>query len=199
MLDFVPPWSPQGEAGQHDAGESRHAITPRRAAFECCLQTAAIRKPMGCAPTLSNGPVRPQPSRARGVRVSRSNRSRSPSSRLGSRSMARASQDCSHPACPLTQPCPIHAKRPWQGSTRREKTVSGSRQQARRRYVIARDNGRCHVCGGSGADEADHVIPLSAGGADTIDNMAAIHGEPCHREKTAAEAKAARAANQHPR
>lgn len=55
----------------------------------------------------------------------------------------------------------------------------------RHRKYIARDEPPCHICGGAIDYEADyldplsftadHVIPLSRGGTDTIDNLAAAH------------------------
>lgn len=54
--------------------------------------------------------------------------------------------------------------------------------------MLFEHGGVCHVCGGPGADEADHVVPLAEGGPDTLENMRPIHGQPCHREKTAREA-----------
>jgi 5-methylcytosine-specific restriction endonuclease McrA len=45
----------------------------------------------------------------------------------------------------------------------------------RRRRIVERDGGICHICGGPGADSADHVIPLSQGGTDDDDNLAAVH------------------------
>lgn len=55
----------------------------------------------------------------------------------------------------------------------------------RHRRLIARDNPPCHLCGGEilwDADhlhplsfQADHVVPLSRGGTDTLDNLAASH------------------------
>lgn len=53
--------------------------------------------------------------------------------------------------------------------------------------------GRCHVCGGFGADEVDHVIALEEGGPDTFDNRRPIHSKPCHVTKTAEEAARGRA------
>jgi 5-methylcytosine-specific restriction protein A len=100
---------------------------------------------------------------------------------------------CAEPGCPQLQPCPLHARKPWQRDAPRS-TLSGSRQQKRARFVLLRDDGRCHVCGDYGADEADHVIPVAEGGADDVSNMAAIHGgsDSCHSRKTAAEAERAR-------
>lgn len=94
--------------------------------------------------------------------------------------------------CPNLQPCPTHERRPWEGSTRRERTISGSRQQARARAVMSMHQGICHVCARPGSDQVDHVIPLAEGGADTMENLRPIHAQPCHRDKTAAEARRAR-------
>lgn len=59
--------------------------------------------------------------------------------------------------------------------------------------MIQRDDTICHVCRMPGSDQADHVIPLAHGGADTVENMAAIHSEPCHRVKTDRERRGERA------
>lgn len=93
--------------------------------------------------------------------------------------------------CPHAMPCPLHKPTPWRRETPRSR-LSGSRQQKRSRFVIDRDNGLCHVCGYAGADQADHVIPISEDGPDNVSNMAAIHAKPCHEEKTLAEAARAR-------
>lgn len=45
---------------------------------------------------------------------------------------------------------------------------------------------RCHLCGRPGADSADHVIPRTRGGPDTIDNLRPVHHdvEPrCNRRR----------------
>ena len=106
--------------------------------------------------------------------------------------MTRAPKICSARGCPNVAPCEEHTKKPWAGSGRASGTLSGSAQQKRSKRILARDQYICHVCGGFGADEADHVKPLGEGGPDTDENMAAIHREPCHREKTAEEAARAR-------
>ncbi|MEI2728332.1 MAG: HNH endonuclease signature motif containing protein [Candidatus Nanopelagicales bacterium] len=56
--------------------------------------------------------------------------------------------------------------------------------------VLERDAGVCHVCGNHGADQVDHVIPVSQGGSHDDANLAAIHSWPCHSSKTAREARA---------
>lgn len=89
--------------------------------------------------------------------------------------------------------CPDHKPKPWATSKRKDRlTVSGSAEQARRLRILQRDLGTCHVCGQLGADQVDHVVPLSEGGADEEFNLASIHAEPCHREKTACESRGGR-------
>lgn len=107
--------------------------------------------------------------------------------------MARASKICSQPSCANLEPCPLHKKEPWAGSTRRSHTkVSGSREQRRNRLVMRKFYGVCHVCGEPNADQVDHVIPLAEGGPDELDNLRPIHAKPCHADKTQAEARRAR-------
>ena len=100
---------------------------------------------------------------------------------------------CTDPSCSKYQPCPIHGPKPFATSQRRERTSSGWQQQRDARYVLYRDDTICHVCHQPGATLVDHIIPTAEGGADTVDNKAPIHAEPCHREKTAAEAARGRA------
>ena len=50
--------------------------------------------------------------------------------------------------------------------------------------VIRRDHGICHLCGQTGADSADHLTPVSAGGTDELTNLRAVHhntGPRCNR------------------
>ena len=75
---------------------------------------------------------------------------------------------------------------PWSTSTR---SVPGSWKTMRMR-VLRRDRFRCYICGKPGADEVDHIVPLAAGGTHHYGNLAAIHAEPCHRQKTEREKRA---------
>lgn len=102
---------------------------------------------------------------------------------------------CAVCAKPSPEPyCAAHKPKPWATSRRKSRlTLSGSKEQARRRRILYRYLGTCHICGKQGADQVDHVVPLAEGGADDELNLAPIHSEPCHRQKTAAEAKRARA------
>jgi 5-methylcytosine-specific restriction protein A len=113
--------------------------------------------------------------------------------------MRRTYVACAERGCPeLTRDptgrCASHKPTPWVTSTRRERMggKSGSAQQKVARAIIRRDLGRCHVCGQPGADQVDHVVPLSQGGADEPSNLAAIHRVPCHALKTGHEAARAR-------
>lgn len=89
--------------------------------------------------------------------------------------------------------CDTHRPKAWSGSHRKDSlTLSGSQVQKRRKRILALYLDTCHVCGKRGADQVDHIVPLAEGGADEDGNLAPIHAEPCHREKTAAEARRAR-------
>jgi 5-methylcytosine-specific restriction enzyme A len=93
---------------------------------------------------------------------------------------------CSNKAVAGVTYCPEHTQA-WAGSTRRQRLPRDWPQL--RAAVLTRDGGVCHVCGGPGADEVDHVVP---GDNHRLENLAAIHDRPCHRRKSAREGNAAR-------
>lgn len=81
---------------------------------------------------------------------------------------------------PLTMPWPHHPRPlPPDWPTTRQR-------------ILTRDHGICHICQQPGADQVDHRIPRWQGGPDTDNNLAAIHDDPCHKRKTAAEGHRAR-------
>lgn len=87
---------------------------------------------------------------------------------------------------PRAPKAPGHAgpREPW--STRTRESIPG--WSTIRRRILERDNGVCHVCGGDGADEVDHVTPVAEGGHPTDPaNLGAIHSAPCHADKSKAE------------
>ena len=111
--------------------------------------------------------------------------------------MRRARKVCSNPECSNLQPCAMHGRRAWQGSARDQgvRVLAGSQGVKRRRFVLDYYGTECHVCHFPGADEVDHVVPLSQGGSDQLENLRPIHGarygpDSCHARKTAAEARA---------
>lgn len=52
--------------------------------------------------------------------------------------------------------------------------------------IVARQNGRCAICGGDllGTVHMDHRIALGLGGADHPDNIQAVCARPCHLLKS---------------
>lgn len=100
---------------------------------------------------------------------------------------------CSEPGCPelalVRGRCGEHKRVGWREDRTRDASVrlgvSGSTWQAIRLRILKRDDWTCYVCHLPGADEVDHIIPTWKGGAKLDEaNLAAIHAEPCHREKT---------------
>lgn len=91
----------------------------------------------------------------------------------------------------------------WQYQSNRQ--VPGNWKRLRI-AVFQRDGDTCHMCGHNGADEIDHVMSVGAwvrnkieGNPHDLANLAPIHsercitcGQRCHKDKTQAEARAAR-------
>ncbi len=87
----------------------------------------------------------------------------------------------------------------WDTSKRKQQLrqagTSGWDEAKAAKRIMRRDAGICHVCHQGGADEVDHVVPLSVTGpgGDHDANKAPIHKIPCHKNKTDAEAATTRA------
>lgn len=84
---------------------------------------------------------------------------------------------------------PLHAPKPFYGTNRKERLPSD--WATRRQIILKRHKTICHVCGETGADAVDHIIP---GDDHSFENLRPIHqnvanswGEYCHRTKTAKE------------
>ena len=58
---------------------------------------------------------------------------------------------------------------------RHTRKARSSRPWARLRDRVLRASTICHLCGQDGADTADHIVPVSHGGRNTIDNVAPAH------------------------
>ena len=57
------------------------------------------------------------------------------------------------------------------------------------RRRVLRSSDVCSICGQSGADEVDHILPRHKGGSDEPENLRAVHRR-CHARKSSAEGHA---------
>lgn len=79
--------------------------------------------------------------------------------------------------------CKRHQKPPFEKTYRPVIPNWGAIQQ----QVLQRDKRICYLCGKPGADQVDHIVPISEGGSSKPHNLKAVHGNVppfCHREKT---------------
>lgn len=86
--------------------------------------------------------------------------------------------------------CDEHQPAPWRGrpSPQDRYGMSSGTMRSLKRKVMARDHGCCYLCGGEGAEELEHKVPVSEGGAARdLDNLGVAHRE-CHADKTRREA-----------
>jgi 5-methylcytosine-specific restriction endonuclease McrA len=58
----------------------------------------------------------------------------------------------------------------------RNKRLSGRGLQTLRKRVFATYGDECWLCGQEGADTIDHLVMISQGGSDTIENLRPAHG-----------------------
>ncbi|AJC53983.1 HNH endonuclease [Streptomyces sp. 769] len=102
--------------------------------------------------------------------------------------MPRAKSVCLEAGCPKVT---VHSgrcidhhepRKPWQRTSARNLSRP-SDWRTRRKQCLMRDRWTCYLCGAPGADEADHLVPVSRGGSHELDNLRAVH-KGCHRLKT---------------
>lgn len=57
---------------------------------------------------------------------------------------------------------------------------------AQKAEIVEEQGGMCFLCHEplEGPTDYDHVLPLALGGADSPENICAVHRDPCHREKS---------------
>ena len=55
-------------------------------------------------------------------------------------------------------------------------------RKSARKMVIARDGGRCQLCGSTEWLQVDHIVRYIDGGTDDPENLRTLC-EPCHRER----------------
>lgn len=113
--------------------------------------------------------------------------------------MPRAPRVCNEPGCAALvdiegrRRCDSHYK-PFGGKGGTSSRTTTSEHRRRRLRVLGRAGYRCEirydgVCAGA-ATEFDHVIPIAEGGRDSDSNGQAAC-VPCHRRKSAIEARRA--------
>ena len=99
---------------------------------------------------------------------------------------------CSRPRCPKLSrggPCPEHKRADSQRyesqpRRRQDKRFYASAEWRRlRAYVLTRDP-LCRICGQVPSWHVDHIIPRSAGGPDTVENLRGLCRR-CHASVTA--------------
>lgn len=71
---------------------------------------------------------------------------------------------------------------------RKSRGISSAEWERIAHAVKERDGWRCRECGGAGALEAHHVIPVHAGGSDDLANLVALC-RTCHIRKHTAPLK----------
>jgi len=106
----------------------------------------------------------------------------------------RPTRRCIVPRCPspihYRGRCKTHQPPPWSRYTPDPTRPRGRAWRELALYILDRDEHRCYVCGELGADQVDHVRNIADDGARwSPSNLAAIHDDPCHRDKSREEAK----------
>lgn len=86
---------------------------------------------------------------------------------------------CGAPSLPGKSRCGLHPRAATPAQKRAYRGTAAYRRV--RRDVIARDAGICHLCGGPGADEIDHIVPYADQDPRTRDDLDASQFLAAHR------------------
>jgi len=91
---------------------------------------------------------------------------------------------CVQPGCPNLNPCPLHKRKAWAGSTRRKRLPRD--WDGRRRYILRRDRGLCQLKYPGCTTIATEVDHIERGDDHRFSNLQGACS-PCHAKKTIAE------------
>lgn len=97
-----------------------------------------------------------------------------------------AKRICPRPSCPHVQPCPIHARPAWGGTSQAQRTGKRGLDNGTRQRILQRDGYVCQACGKRGATHVDHRGPRFEGGTDDDANLVTLC-EQCHARKSGRE------------
>lgn len=90
--------------------------------------------------------------------------------------------------CGKPSPEPYCSKHKPVNRRRQRMKMSGGAWEAVRRQIIARDLRCCYLCGQVVEDdeslEVDHLVPVAAGGSNSLTNAASAH-RACHKRRHA--------------
>ena len=104
---------------------------------------------------------------------------------------------CTQPGCTNLATnkgrCTNHQSSGWQDRRRHQDNrtttqrlgISEHQWSELKTTIMGQHQGICYICGKPGATEVDHKLAVALGGAKTDpNNLAPIHAEPCHADKT---------------
>jgi 5-methylcytosine-specific restriction enzyme A len=88
----------------------------------------------------------------------------------------RPASPCSSPGCPAFQPCPQHARVPWNRNANRSAGARGYGPAWRKaRTEVLAEEPFCRLCLQQGrvtpTTDVDHIVPKARGGTDARSNL----------------------------
>lgn len=97
---------------------------------------------------------------------------------------------CGEYPCPNAQPCPVHARRPWQHAQPSAAARGYGWHWTRIREQVLAEEPRCRLCG-QRSTTVDHIVSRAQGGSDARGNLRGLCAA-CHQAKTGRESARAR-------